>query len=333
VRILLSLLVSLFLIVVTVRSHAETSTCFSPVASVPLPNVEGRIDHLGIDVPNGRLFVSALGNNSLEIVDLRTSSVVHSIARLQEPQGVCYTAESNKLYVTNAGSGLLNVYDGTSFRLLRQVDLGGDADNIHPDLLSHRILISAGNGISVVDTADMSVSSISLPGHPEGFALEPNGPRVFVNVPLPSRSVFVVDRAQNRQTGRWSVGGPFADMFSNFPISLDDAHQRLFVGTRVPAGLKVLDTSSGRVVADLRIDKDADDVFYDAKRQRVYVSCGEGFLDVFQQEDADHYAQIARIPTAPGARTSLWVPEMDRFFVAVPHRDSQQAEIRVFDAE
>lgn len=315
-------------------SHAYAIDSFTSLGSVPLPGVVGRIDHLGVDVSSGRLFVSALGNNSLEIIDLRTSSIIHSITGLQEPQGVCYAAESNKLYVTNAGSGLLDVYDAASFRLLRQVDLGGDADNIHPDPLSHRIVISTGNGLSVVDTAaDVSVASLSLPGHPEGFALEPHGSRVFVNVPLPSRSVFVVDRVTSAQLGRWPLGGPLADMFSNFPICLDDAHQRLFVGTRIPAGLKVLDSSSGRVVADLGIDGDADDVFYDAKRQRVYVSCGEGFLDVFLQEDADRYTRISRIPTAPGARTSLWVPEMDRLFVAVPRRDGQQAEIRVFKAE
>lgn len=332
-RIQILLLISLLFIAAT-GSHAQTSSYFSQQNTVPLPNVEGRIDHLGIDVSNSRLFVSALGNNSLEVIDLHSSSVIFRIKGLQEPQGVYYAAASNKLYVSNAGSGQCDVYDGTSFRLLRQINLGGDADNIHPDAASHLLLVSAGNGISLVDTAsDVKVADITLPGHPEGFALEEHGSRVFVNVPLPSRRVFVVDRIKKAQVGRWSVGGPLANMFSNFPVSLDDAHQRLFVGTRVPAALKVLDSSSGRLRANLRIDKDADDVFYDAKRQRVYVSCGEGFLDVFQQVDPDHYTEIARIPTAAGARTSLWVPEMNRLFVAVPHRSSQQAEIRVFEAE
>ena len=177
-----------------------------------------------------------------------------------------YAATLNKLYVTNAGSGECDVYDGSSFRLLRQIDLGGDADNIHPDLLSSLLFVSAGNAVSVVDTArDARLAVISLPGHPEGFALEEHGSRVFINVPLPSKSVFVVDRAKGAQVSRWSVGGPLANIFSNFPISLDEAHQRL--------------------------------------------------------------------PTAAGARTSLWVPELDRLYVAVPHRGNQQAEIRIFAAE
>jgi DNA-binding beta-propeller fold protein YncE len=326
---------SVFLLFVAiVGAHAQTSGNFAQQKTVPLPNVEGRIDHMAIDLLNNRLFVSALGNNSIEVIDLHSSSVVHSIKGLQEPQGVYYAAALNKLYVSNAGNGECDVYDGTSFRLLRQIDLGGDADNIHPDPLSPRILVSAGNGISVVDTAhDMKAAAISLPGHPEGFVLEQNGPRVFVNVPLPSRSVFVVDWAKGTVVASWSVGGPLANVFSNFPMALDDARHRLFVGTRLPAALKIVDTPSGKLIASLAIDRDPDDIFYDTRRQRVYVSCGEGFLDVFQQVDPDHYKQIARIPTAAGARTSLWVPEMDRLFVAVPHRDSQQAEIRVLVAE
>ncbi len=314
-------------------SHGQTSIIVAQRA-IPLPGVEGRIDHLAIDLPRKRLFVSALGSNSLEVVDLVSSAVIRRIGGLEEPQGAYYAADSDKLYVTNAGSGLCDVFDGASLRLLSRIDLGGDADNIHGDPDSHRVLIAAGNGISVVDTTSgRRVAEIGLPGHPEGFALDPQGSALFANVPAPARGVFVLDLVRDAVIKRWSIGGPLANAFSNFPMGLDDAHRRLFVATRTPAALKVLDADTGKVVAGLKVDGDADDVFYDARRRCLYVSCGNGFLDVIQQTDPDHYRVTARTPTAAGARTSLWVPEMDRLFVAVPRRGSQQAEIRVFAPE
>ncbi len=313
-------------------SYGQTSLIVAQKA-MPLPGVDGRIDHLAIDVSRKRLFVSALGNNSVEVVDLSSAAVIRSIGGLEEPQGAYYAADSDKLYVTNGGNGRCDVFDGASFRLLTRIDLGSDADNIHGDPRSHQVLIAAGEAISVVDTTtDRRVAEISLPGHPEGFALDPRG-SVFANVPAPARSVFVLDRLRGAVIKRWSIGGPLANAFSNFPMSLDDAHRRLFVATRTPAALKVLDADTGRSIAGLGIDRDADDVFYDARRGSMYVSCGDGFLDVIQQADPDHYRTTARIATAAGARTSLWVPEMDRLFVAVPRRGSQQAEVRVFEPE
>ncbi len=305
---------------------------FSLARSIPLPGVEGRIDHMAIDLPGNRLFVAALGNNSLETIDLSSDSVVHRIHGLSEPQGVAYIEDSHKLYVANAGTGECDVYDGRTYALLRQIDVGGDADNLHPDAASHRLLVSAGNSLTFIDTtADARAGRLELPGHPEGFALEQNGPRVFVNVPQPGGRVFVVDRDRGILAAEWQVGGLFKNLFSNFPISLDEDNQRLFVGTRVPARLKVLNAVSGKVVADIGIDGDSDDIFYDAKRRKAYVSCGAGYLDVVVQLTPDRYAAPVRIPTARGARTSLWVPERDRLFVAVPHDGNQRAEVRIYE--
>ena len=322
------------LLLATAGSDADSRKYFSQVATIPLATVGGRIDHFAIDLKGARLFVCALGNNSVEVLSLDSNAVIHSLRGLSEPQGVSYVPEVNRIYVTNAGSGECDVFEGTSYSLLRRIDLGGDADNIHYDASAHRMLVSAGNGIGIIDiSSDSLVGKVELPGHPEGFVFEEKSSRVFVNVPLPSRSAFVVDRARIAVTDRWPIGGPLSDAFSNFPISLDETRGRLFVGTRVPALLKVIDVSSGKIVADLGIDGDADDISYDSKRQRMYVSCGTGFLDVFQQLDPDHYKEAARVPTAAGGRTSLWVPEMNRLFIAIPRRGSQVAEIRVYEAE
>lgn len=300
--------------------------------SIRLPGVEGRIDHMAVDLPGERLFVAALGNDSLEVVDLRSSSVVHSIRGLSEPQGVAFIRESNKLYVANGGTGQCDVYDGSSFALLKRIDLGGDADNMHYAAASRQLVVSAGSNLSLIDTTtDTVVGRIDLPGHPEGFALEQNGPKVFANVPMSRGRLFVVDRARDATVDQWPVSALFTNLFSNFPLSLDETDRLLFVGTRAPARLKVMDADRGRAVADIRIDGDPDDIFYDAKRRAVYVSCGAGYIDIIAQLAPDRYGPVNRVPTAEGARTSLWVPEQDRLYVAVPHRGNQRAEVRIYE--
>jgi DNA-binding beta-propeller fold protein YncE len=318
------------LVLVAPPSHGQATAALVRLEAIQLPGVEGRIDHLAIDVARRRLFVAALGNDSVEVVDLASSRVIRSIRGLAEPQGAYYDADSDRLYVTNAGSGRCDVFGGASFGLIAQIELGNDADNIHGDPRSHQVLIAAGDGISVVDTTtDRRVAEMGLPGHPEGFALDPRGSLLFANVPAPARSVFVLDRVRDAVIKRWPLGGPFANALSNFPMSLDDEHRRLFVATRTPAALKVLDADNGRAVAAVGIDRDADDIFYDSRRRSLYVSCGGGFVDVVEQADPDHYRVAARVPTADGARTSLWVPEMDRLFVAVPRHGDSEAEILV----
>jgi YVTN family beta-propeller protein len=210
-----------------------------------LPGVEGRIDHLAIDLSGKRLFVAALGNNTLEVVDLSSLSVAASILGLSEPQGVAFIAESNKLYVANGGNGKCNVYDGSTYALLKRLDLGGDADNMHYAAAGRQLVVSAGNGLSFINTAsDEIVGRVELPGHPEGFALEQNGPRIFANVPLSRGRVFAVDRERAVTLGAWRAGGFFSNLFSNFPLSLDDANKLLFVGTRTPARLAVMSAAA-----------------------------------------------------------------------------------------
>jgi len=298
--------------------------------TIPLSGVEGRIDHFAFDPASQRLFVCALGNNTVELLDLRKGERVHSITGLGAPQGVGYAPELNRLFVANDKGGVCKIYDGKSFQAVGELRFEDDADNVRYDETSQKIYVGFGSGgIAVVNAPDgKQVGSIKLSAHPEAFQLEKKGSRIFVNVPN-SRHVAVIDREKGEVVARWKTDLSFA----NFPMALDEADHRLFVGCRLPSRLVVLNTDSGDVVAKTDISGDCDDLFYDAKRQRVYAICGAGKIDIIEQADANTYNASAKIDTAKGARTGLFVPERDTLFVAVPHGGSQQAEIRCYQIE
>jgi DNA-binding beta-propeller fold protein YncE len=295
--------------------------------TIPLPAVEGRIDHLAFDAAGERLFVCALGNNSVEVLDLRKGERVHSITALGTPQGVAYAPEANRLFVANDKGGICKIYDGKSFQAVGELRFEDDADNVRYDETRKKIYVGFGNGgIAVVNATDeKQVGSIKLSAHPEAFQLEKKGSRIFVNVPN-SRHVAVVDRDEGEVVARWKTDLAVA----NFPMALDEADHRLFVGCRLPSKLVVLSTDSGDVVAKIDISGDCDDLFYDTKRHRVYAICGAGKIDVIDQIDPNNYKVSTTIPTADGARTGIFVSELDVLFVGVPHRGSQQAEVRCY---
>jgi DNA-binding beta-propeller fold protein YncE len=298
------------------------------VQTIPLPNVEGRIDHFGVDVQGQRLFVSALGNNTLEILDLRGGKRITSIAGLKEPQGVYYVPGANRIFVANGDDGTCRIFDGTSYKPLDIEKFASDADNVRYDAAANQIYVGYGEGaLGILDASTgRKVAEIPLRGHPESFRLETGGSRIFVNVPDAGNTIAVVDRSKRAVIATWTLGAR-----SNFPMILDEPDRRLLVVTRRPALLVVVDTESGKTAASYPTVGDADDAFYDRAHKRVYISGGEGFIDVLDQRDADHYEPAGRIPTAPGARTSLFVPELNRLYLAVPHRGSQKTEIRVYE--
>ena len=309
---------------------AQDSTLLLLTQTIPLPGVEGRIDHLDVDISGQRLFVCALGNNTVEVIDLNKGERIHTISGFGAPQGVAFVPELNRLLVANDKGGVCNIYDADSFQLIAKVDFVDDADNVRYDSASKEIYVGFGSGgIGIINAVDgKQVGSIKLAAHPEAFELERQGHRVFVNVPN-ARHVAVVDRDKGEVIATWKTDGAFG----NFPMALDEANHRLFVGCRLPSKLVVLDTESGKPVTSVGISGDPDDIFYDSKRHRVYVICGAGKIDIIDQTDANTYKALAKINTAEGARSGLFVPERDALFVAVPHRGSQQAEIRRYQIE
>src|SRR5215212_3941571 len=298
-----------------------------------LPNVAGRIDHMALDSQGGRLFVAALGNNTVEVIDLKAGKPTDEIQGLKEPQGVAYVPEDNKLLITTGEGDSLDIYDAQSFKLLNQVVLGKDTDNVRYDAATGYAYVGYGTGnesaLGVVDISKgTKVAEIKLSGHPESFQLEDGGQRIFVNVPT-ARHIAVVDRGKGSVVETW----PLSDTTENFPMALDESNHRLFVGTRSPARLLVLNTDTGKLVTSLDSSGDADDIFYDSENKRIYVSGGEGAISIFEQTDPDNYKLKDKVDTAEGARTSLYVPDSGTLYVAVPHRGSQQAEVRAFQTK
>jgi DNA-binding beta-propeller fold protein YncE len=298
--------------------------------TIVLPGVEGRIDHLDLDAAGERLFVCALGNNSVEVLDLRKGERIHSIGGLGAPQGVAYLPGFGRLFVANDKDGLCQIFDAKSWQAISTIALQDDADNVRYDSVHKEIFVGFGNGgLAVINPEDgKETGSIKLAAHPEAFALEKQGRRIFVNVPNTAQ-IAVINRDKREVTATWKLPGASA----NFPLALDEANHRLFVACRNPAKLVVLNTESGAAVAGVDISSDADEIFYDPRRRRLYLVCGSGYIDIVEQTDSDHYKPISKVPTATGARTGLFVSERDALFVAVPHRGNQRAEIRRYQVK
>jgi YVTN family beta-propeller protein len=317
----------LFLASLACAACAAEPAVLKLAQTIPLPGVQGRFDHFALDVQGQRLFVAALGNNTLEVVDLAAGKRLKSIIKLHRPTGVLYLAEQNQIAVANSEEGMLMLYNGLSYAFENGVGAVLDADNVRFAQGTKQIYVGHGDGaLAIIDTATAKViANVKLAKHPESFQLEKNGNRIFVNVP-DAKQVAVIDREKKSVVATW----PVEKFQANFPMALDEANHRLFVGCRQPARLVVFDTGTGKPVADLEISGDTDDLFFDVKRQRLYLSCGEGFLDVIQRRTGDHYERIARQPTRGGARTSFYSPDLDRLYLAVPQRNGQDAEIRVY---
>jgi len=298
------------------------------VTTIALPGVKGRIDHLSADPGTHRIFVAALGNDSVEVVDTQ-SGQRRTISGLGEPQGVLYLPDSDRLFIANGGSNRVDLVDVASLSVVRRVGGMDDADNVRYDASTRQVWVGYGKGaLRMLDpTSGESGGEIPLPGHPESFQLEQGGSRAYVNVPG-ARKVVVVDRTKRQVIDRWET----PDATANFPMALDERGQRLFVGARSPPVLLVYDTGSGKVVARLPIGKDTDDVFFDAERRRIYVICGEGKLNVFRQDAPDRYVVEKSLDTAPRARTGLFVPEEAKLYVAAPASGAAPARILVYRA-
>ncbi|MGE5533936.1 MAG: YncE family protein [Acidobacteriota bacterium] len=294
-------------------------------AKIPLGKVSGRIDHMTIDLPRRRLFVAEFGNGRISIVDLGTQKVVQRITGLKEPQGVAYVAANDMLYVASGGDGSLRNFRGPDYLPAGRLNLGEDADNIRVDSANHRLLVGYGNGaIGVVDFASgKKAAAFALKGHPESFQLDTESGKIFVNVPG-ARSISVLDGNSGRELTRWLM--PFK---ANFAMALDRKRQRVLTVFRQPAKLVAFAERTGARVGETDVCGDADDVFIDTKRDRIYISCGEGSIDVLNAADTQ-YKKLARIRSVAGARTALFVPDMDRLLLAVRARPGEPASIWVY---
>jgi DNA-binding beta-propeller fold protein YncE len=325
------------------KSAAQTSTAAQKGArdilplqleeEIPVPGVAGRLDHFSADAKRRRLFVSALGNNTVEVIDVFAGRVIHSIKGLAEPQGPLYVPAVDKLYVANAEDGKVRVYDGATYTLRKTIDFGNDPDNMRYDEASKTVFVGFGQedgGIARIDPkTDERVGEVyKTGGHPESFQVEASGGHVFVNVPDADNVVVVIDR-KTGASAKWPLKG----LRSNYAMALNEEDHRLYTITRKTPMMVVLNTETGAEVARLRAAGECDDVFFDASRKRIYVIGGAGEISVFQQNDPDHYELVANVPSSVGIRTGYYFAKRDRFYVGVPAKGSEPAQVWTYEAE
>lgn len=317
--------------VLAVLAAAQAIAPLTLTKKIPLPSVHGRIGHLAADYYQGRLFVAAADNNSVEVIDVNANSLLASIPQVVDPHSIGYVKASNRVFVTNGGDGSLRMFDGSTFKPLGSLHLGADPGTIRIEANANhdRVYVGYGSGaIAVLDSQGKRLADIALKSHPESFQLAETQPRLFVNLP-DAHAVAVVDTTNFKTLAEW----PVTDGQENFPLAIDEEKRRVFVACRRPARLLVFDMDSGLLLARLRTVGDADDLFYDPIHARLYVTGGSAQLAVYAQKSADQYVELDPVGTAAGARTGLFVPEWNRFFVAVPDFGARAAEIRIYQPQ
>lgn len=317
---------------------AQQSEPLSPEAPIALPNIKGRIDHFAVDVKNRRVFVAAVANHSLEILDLNSGQRIGSIPDLPEPQGVFYDPATDRLFVACALDGMVRIFDGKTFRMLTSVKFPDDADNIRYDGHSRQVIVGyagakqlrhrqeGSGGLGFIDANGKLSGEITIDAHPESFQIESSGRQIFVNVP-DRHEIEVVDAVKRSIVARW----PVQSAENNFPMALDETHGLLFVGCWQPPRLLAFDIQTGKQALSAEISGKTDDLFYDSSQSRIYVITSVGFLDVFHMKDPLQLERIARYATPPGTQTGLFVPEWRKLFAAAPQRGGHNAEMLVYD--
>ena len=281
-------------------------------AKIPLPGCKGRIDHLAFDPERRRLYVAELGNGSVSVVDLNTHRLEHRIEGLDEPQGIAYFAPLHRLYVADGGDGSVHAYDAIDFRPARIIKLAGDADNIRIDPAARRVYVGYGDGaIAVLDPDSLErMGDIPLKAHPESFQLTASGGRIYVNVPG-AKEIAIVDRIVARQVASW----PATRWSAQYPMAIDEDSQAVIAVFRRPARIVRYSMKDGSILGESETCGDADDVFVDAKRRRIYIVCGQGVVDILDRVTLE---RSGRFPTAPGARTGFYSVATDQLFIASP---------------
>lgn len=298
------------------------------VQTISLPDVKGGFDLMAVDLKGNRLFLNAEDNNTTEVIDLVAGRRVRSLSGMHEPKWPVYRPELRKLYVAN-GDGEIQVFNSDTLKPSDSIRFPEKANNLRYDESSKRLYVGVGKTfgeIGIIDAkTDAIVGKIPLKSFPKQFEIEGN--RAFVNMPE-SGEVAVLDLKKNAVIANWPVPGGKG----NVPMALDKKDHILFIA-REAGELVVFDTKSGAVISQMPISADADGIAIDARRKRAYISTGSGSLDVIDISHPSHPTLFGRIPTPPGAATSLFVPALDRLFLAVPQRDGQKAELRVYAPE
>jgi len=297
-------------------------------------DVNGRFDHLLVDLKGQRLFTTPQGTKAVMVFDLKTRKLVHTIPGIEIPHHLLFREDLNRLYVTDGGDGgALKIFDGKTYDLIKSVPLLPDTDPSIYDPATKLLYVENGgkdakmaySTINVIDTTSgenlgsLTVDSEGL----DGMAIESSGPRLY-ETDVAKNRIVVIDRVARRVLTTW----PITLGKTAVTLALDEPHHRLFVGCR-SGHIVVFDTATGKELQALPINQGVDDLDFDAKAKRLYAACpgGDGSVDVYKQLDPDHYVSLGQVPSGPGARTAEFVSSLGRYFVATPRHDSTNAQI------
>jgi len=331
----------MFMVLAALPVHiaAQTKEPLKLVATIPLPGLkDGDFDHFTPDIDGHRLFLTDEENDKVDVLDTATNTRIHTIEDAKAPHAILYRKDLKKLFIVEGDASAVKIYNSDTYKPLGEIKLSIDADSIAYDPATNYLYVVNGGReahtpyslISVVDTntskklRDIKINS----SHVEAIVLEKSGPRMFCNI-TGQNAVGVLDRNKNSLTASWPL--PPGDK-SNVAMAFDETNHRLFVSTRAPGKLIVLNSDSGKVVTELPSVGMVDDAAFDAKYKRIYVA-GDGYLDVFQQQDADHYSLLGHVQGSFRAKTGILVPELNRYYLAVPHHGGNEAEVRVYDIQ
>jgi YVTN family beta-propeller protein len=317
---------------------AQTKEPLKLVATIPLPGLkDGDFDHFAPDVDGHRLFLTDEENDKVDVLDTATNKRIYTM-EAKAPHAILYRKDLKKLFVVEGDASAVKVYDGDTYKPLGEIKVSIDADSVaYYPATNYLYVVNGGREahtpyslISVIDTnASKKLRDIKIDSnHVEAIVLEKSGPRMFCNI-TGQNAVGVLDRNKTSLSATWPL--PPGDKL-NVAMAFDEANHRLFVATRNPGKLLVLNSDSGKVIADLPAVGMVDDAAYDPTQKRIYLA-GDGYLDVFEQKDADNYALLGRVPGSFRAKTGILVPELNRYYLAVPHHEGKDAEVRVYDVQ
>ena len=321
------------------RAYGQTTAPLKLLQKISMPNVQGRLDHSAVDLKGKRLFVAALGDNqnTVEVIDLKSGKRVASIPGQSKPQGVFYSSDLKKLFVANGTDGTCKIFDASTLKPIDSLAIGADADHVGYEPATEYLYVGVGDAksgaLSVIDTrTNKHVEDIKTDARPGGIKFDKSSAQIFVTL-AGATNLGIVDRMKRQQVATWPVTG----VQGNVSLALDDKDHRLFAGSRNPPMLTVFDTASGKQISQVEGIAGIDDLWYDAKNHRIYASGGRGtdvgFVYVYQQKGTDQYELVSKIPTAASAGTSLWVPELNRLYVAAPASEKEDAGVLVFEPQ
>ena len=324
-----------FLVLFAIPTRGQDAPPLKLAQTLTLPSdIKGNFDHFAVDLKGNRLFASPEGYKAVLVFELKSGKPVHTITGIGKPHAVLYREDINRIYITDGDAGDLKIFDGKTYALLSSVKLLEDADSIGYDAKTKYLYIDNGGGdvhqtysmLSVVDTtAGKKLADIKIEGDTlEAMALEVSTARLYVNNKAKNQ-VDVVDREKRAIVASW----PITKCKTNVAMAFDEANHRLFIACRT-GSIVVLDTQSGKEITALPITKGVDDVTYNPASKRIYAAC-DGNADIYEQSGPDQYKLLAQVPTGTLGRTALLVPELKRYFVAVPQHGTDPAKILVFD--